>query len=47
MNAQNLWSLFLQTGSPEVYLLYNQAKRMENTHVPDDSGIGAPGHRLQ
>lgn len=24
MNAQLLWRLFLQTGSPEVYLLYKE-----------------------
>ena len=25
MNANTLWNLFLETGSPEVYLLYRRA----------------------
>lgn len=24
MNAQQLWRLFLETGSPEIYLLYKK-----------------------
>ncbi len=47
MNTQQLWQTFLETGSPEVYLLYNQAKRMEQSHVLDGSGVGASGHGLQ
>ena len=47
MRKENLWDLFLATGSPEVYLLYNQAKRMEQSHVLDDQSAGAAGHRLQ
>ena len=37
----------METGAPEAYVMYNQAKRMECAHVFDDSGIGAPGHGLQ
>ena len=47
MNAQQLWQTFLETGSPEVYLLYNQAKRVEQNHVFDSSGAGPAGHSLQ
>jgi len=25
MNAQQLWRLFLETGSPEIYLLYKES----------------------
>lgn len=25
MDAQNLWELFLETGAPEVYLMYREA----------------------
>ena len=25
MDAQQLWRLFLETGSPEIYLLYKQS----------------------
>jgi len=47
MNATEYWNLFVQTGAPEFYVKYNQAKRMENTHVFNDQGIGAAGHGLQ
>lgn len=47
MNAQEYWQFFLETGAPEIYLLYNNARKMENTHVFDDSGPGASGHGLQ
>ncbi len=29
MEAVNYWTLFLETGSPEVYLLYRQAIRAQ------------------
>ena len=47
MNAQDFWQMFLETGAPELYLLYNNARKMEKTHVLDDSGPGASGHTLQ
>lgn len=48
MNAQMYWQLFLTTGSPEAYLLYNEAMQREaQSHVYDDSGAGAAGDRLQ
>ena len=47
MRSDDAWRLFAETGLPEYYLLYANAKRMENFHVPDDSGSGAPGHGLQ
>lgn len=47
MKAQEYWQLFLQTGSPEVYLMYNDARKMENGNVCNDSGPGTSGHSLQ
>ena len=47
MNAAEYWKIFMETGAPEAYVMYNQAKRMENTHVFDDQGFGAAGHGLQ
>lgn len=47
MNAQDYWTMFIETGAPEMYLLYNQARRMEETHAFNDSGTGAAGHGLQ
>lgn len=47
MNSQNYWQMFLDTGAPEFYLLYNNAKNLENSYVLDSSRPGASGNRLQ
>ena len=47
MKSDLCWQLFLKTGSPEAYLLYNEAKRMERSHVSQYEGAGDPGHCLQ
>ena len=47
MNAKLYWQLFLKTGSPEAYLMYNEARRWEQDHVPECKGPGCPGHTLQ
>ena len=47
MNSEAYWQLFLKTGSPEVYLMYNEAKRLEQSHVPQYQGPGGSGHTLQ
>lgn len=47
MLSQEYWKLFLETGLPEVYLMFNSARKMENEHVLDDSGTGAARHTLQ
>ena len=47
MNAQNYWQLFLDTGAPEMYLLYNKARKAEGIHVFNDSGVGTSGNSLQ
>ncbi len=46
MTAQDYWQMFLETGAPEMYLLYNNARKMEHAHVFDNSGSGAAGHNL-
>ena len=38
MKAQDYWTIFMETGAPEVYLLYNQARRMEEADVCNDTG---------
>lgn len=43
MQSQNYWEIFLETGAPEMYLLYHHAKKMEETYVPDRPGSGASG----
>ncbi len=47
MLAQDYWQMFMETGVPEYYLLYNNARKMEKSHVLDDSGAGTAGHSLQ
>lgn len=47
MDAKQYWQLFLDTGAPELYILYNQARRSEETHVLDNQGIGLKGNGLQ
>lgn len=47
MDVHAAWQLFVNTGAPEAYLLYNQLKKAEETYVPDDSGLGHTGHSLQ
>jgi len=40
MQSKELWDLFAETGAPELYLLYSNARRMENNHALDDPGTG-------
>ena len=47
MNANDYWNFFLETGAPEYYLLYQNALKMEESHVFDDSGHCPPGYGLQ
>ena len=47
MKSWLCWQLFLETGSPEAYLMYNEAKRLEQSHVPQYQGPGNSGHTLQ
>lgn len=47
MESHALWQLFLETGAPEIYLMYNKARKMESLHVFNDSGSGAASHQLQ
>lgn len=47
MDANQFWLAFLDTGAPEMYLLYNQARRMEEQHVCNDPGTCSAGLRLQ
>lgn len=47
MDSQSLWNLFMQTGSPELYLLYTEAKRTEEHSVFDGQGTGTASNQLQ
>ena len=47
MNAQDYWKIFLETGAPEMYLLFSRERKMEASHVLDNTGIGAACYGLQ
>ena len=47
MNAQDYWTIFIETGAPEMYLLYNKARRMENPDVYNNSGTGSSSLGIQ
>ncbi len=47
MDAKDYWQMFMETGAPELYLLYHNAQKMEKNHVLDDSGTGPAGYSLQ
>jgi len=47
MNAANYWQLFMETGAPEMYLLYHKALKAEEKNVSDHTGHCAPGNGLQ
>lgn len=47
MDARNYWQLFVETGAPELYLMYSAALKMEEKNVSERSGAGAEGHGLQ
>ena len=47
MNSETFWQLFMETGAPEMYMLYNKTRKMEESHVSDNSGPCAAGNSLQ
>ena len=47
MKSNDYWQIFLETGAPEFYLLYNNARKMENTNVFDDQRPCTESHSLQ
>lgn len=47
MNAGDYWQLFLETGAPELYLLYTKAAKTEGVHVPDCTGHRPQSNGLQ
>ena len=47
VDSQTMWQVFLETGAPEMYLLYNKARKLEEANVLDDSGIGPESNSIQ
>ncbi len=38
MDSAFYWEVFLETGAPEMYLYYQEAKRSEEAYVSDSAG---------
>ena len=38
MNSAFYWDLFLETGAPEMYVYYQEAKRSDEQYVSDGTG---------
>ncbi len=47
MDAAEYWKLFMESGRPEVYIMYTQALKAEETYVSKNAGIGSSDQRLQ
>lgn len=47
MDSKFMWDIFLETGAPEAYLLFQKIRRTEEHRVSDDKSACAPGHGLQ
>ncbi len=47
MDSQAFWQVFLDTGAPEMFMLYNKMRKMEDSHVSDDTRLGSAGNTLQ
>ena len=47
MDSRDYWQMFMETGAPELYLLYQNARKMERAHVLEDRGTGSSGYSLQ
>ena len=47
MTSKDYWQVFMETGAPEMYLLYQQARKLEENHVSDHPGDRPAGYGLQ
>jgi hypothetical protein len=47
MRSRELWKAFLDTGAPELCVLYSKAKEAEADYVFNNSGSCVAGHQLQ
>ncbi len=46
MDAVEYWKLFLETGRPEIYVMYTQALKAEGAHVSEDNCAGIKNQRI-
>ena len=47
MNAGDYWQMFLETGAPEMYLLYTKAMKSETENVSENKSTGPSGYTVQ
>lgn len=47
MNSELFWQVFLETGAPEAYLMFQKMRRTEDGNVFDHEGIGTEAYGLQ
>ena len=46
MDSNDYWMCFLETGAPEMYLLYAKARKSEEAYVCKNESIGHSGYRI-
>ena len=46
MERNLFWQAFLDTGAPEMYLLFRKTRKLEDCDVPDYKGTGPSGNQL-
>lgn len=44
MDAKDYWNFFMETGAPELYLMYAKAMRSEEKDVSENKGTGHSCH---
>ena len=47
MKSEDYWNMFMETGMPEYYLVFQACKRTEDERVSENTGTCAPGHGVQ
>ena len=47
MDSKMYWQLFLDTGAPEAYLLYNASRRTEESYVSYNQSAGTESVSVQ
>lgn len=46
MDAAEYWNFFLETGAPEIYLMYAKAMKSEGQDVSENQSFGHPCNRI-
>lgn len=46
MDARDYWDFFMETGAPELYLMYAKAARLEAGNVSENESTGHSCYRV-